>query len=173
MTKLIEKKTQHILPKKNSQKKEKKHASWDSCHLKQFSNVLPLFFSSYVFLEDWRLGKIEYFIVIRGKNKRAGQDTVPVYIAHFFWNIVRGIYFCHWPIFRRGNGKKRSFSKRWTIVWSHKNCTMCFCCQAFERWQTSAVTQREDEGFESVAPLLTWRRLCKTRKQSFNIRTVQ
>ena len=169
----IERKTKHILPKKIA-KERKNHANWDSCHLKQFSNVLPWFCSFCVFLEDRRLGKIEHFIVIRVKTRLSvGQDFVQVYIVHLFWNFVWDTYPCLWPRRGKGNEKGRRLSKRWAIVWIQINCTLFIFCQAFERWQGFAVAQREDEGFESLAPPPSWRRLCKTRKQSVNIRTVQ
>ena len=45
-----------------------------------------------VFLEG-RLGKIEYFIVIRGKViSRAGQEIV--FVFHFYWSTVRATYLC-------------------------------------------------------------------------------
>ena len=179
--------------KKHSQKN---YASWDPRHLKQFSNVLPWFclfctLAYFIvgnsakcisldlvclhvclfFLEDWRLGKIEYFIVIRGKVIiRAGQDIV--FVFHFYWSHVRGTYLCRRVFLAIANDKTNSISKRWTIKWILINCFAFISRQAFERWQSFAVIQREDEGFESLAIGPIFNGLCKTRKQSVSIRIV-
>ena len=132
-----------------------------------------LFACLFVFLEDWRLVKIEHFIVIRGEvpiAQRASQDIV--FVVHFYWSTVRGTYLCHWVFPGRANANSRSFAKRWTIKWILINCFPFIFRQALERWQAFAVFQREDEGFGSVAPGPIRIGLCKTRKQSDNIRTV-
>ena len=126
-----------------------------------------------VFLEDWRLVKIEHFIVIRGEVpivQRASQDFV--FVVHFYWSTVRGTYLCQWIFLWIANAKTRSCSKRWTIMWTLINCKIFTIRQALERWQTFAVFQREDEGFESLTICPRMSGLCKTRKHSVNIRTV-
>lgn len=116
------------------------------------SSFLTFVFVLFV-LYFWPLVKIEHFIVIRGKvpiAQRASQDFV--FVVHFYWSTVRGTYLCRWFALGSANAQTRSISKRWTITWMLKNCIIFKFRHAFERWQSFAIFQREDEGTESLAP---------------------
>ena len=109
----------------------------------------------FFFLEDKGLGKIEYFIVIRVKvSSSTGQDFVRV--VDFGGNNVRLRYscLCRCPSVTEAmaNMESRVLSKDWTISCTLENCCIFSFRKAFERWQTFAVFQGKDEGFESLAP---------------------